>query len=86
VTDLLHALQHEFALKDLGSQHYFLSIEVQRANDGLRLSQKKYTTDTTYLWLQRARMISCKPVSTPLTSYTKILAYDCDLLSTEDAM
>jgi hypothetical protein len=83
VTDLLHALQHEFALKDLGSQHYFLSIEVQRANDGLRLSQKKYTT---YLWLQRARMISCKPVSTPLTSYTKILAYDCDLLSTEDAM
>jgi hypothetical protein len=83
VTDLLRALQHEFALKDLGSLHYFLGIEVQRTDDGLRLSQNKYTT---YLLLQHAGMVSCKPMSTPLAFGTKISAYDCDLLSTEDAM
>jgi hypothetical protein len=37
---MLGALQHDFALKDLGSFHYFLRIEVQQVDDGLRLSQK----------------------------------------------
>jgi hypothetical protein len=38
LSGLLHALQHDFALKDLGSLHYFLGIEVQKTGDGLRLS------------------------------------------------
>jgi hypothetical protein len=28
VSGLLHALQHDFALKDMGSLHYFLGIDV----------------------------------------------------------
>jgi hypothetical protein len=46
VSDLLGALQNDFALKDLGSLHYFLGIEVQHVDDGRRLSQKKYTLDS----------------------------------------
>jgi hypothetical protein len=38
VSDLMHALQQDFALKDLDSLHYFLGIEVTRSNDGLWLS------------------------------------------------
>jgi hypothetical protein len=45
VSDLMHALQQDFSLKDLDSLHYFLGIKVTRSNDGLWLSQKKYTTD-----------------------------------------
>jgi hypothetical protein len=45
LSDLLHNLQWDFALKDLGPLHYFLGIEVSRSPDGLWLSQKKYTTD-----------------------------------------
>jgi hypothetical protein len=61
MSDLLGALQKDFALKDLGSLHYFLGIEVQQVDDGLRLSQKKYTLDL----LQCASMLNCKHVSTP---------------------
>jgi hypothetical protein len=40
VSDLLGALQNYFTLKDLGSLHYFLGIEVTQTRDGLQLSQK----------------------------------------------
>jgi hypothetical protein len=77
VSGLLHAHQHDFALKDLGSLHYFLGIEVQKTDDGLRLCQKEYTVDL----LQRAGMLSFKPVSTPLATSIKNSAHDGDLLS-----
>jgi hypothetical protein len=82
VSDLLSALQNDFALKDLSSLHYFLGIEVKQTHDGLHLSQKKYTTDL----LQRVGMIACKPVSTPLVTSTKLSTHDGDLLSSKDAM
>jgi hypothetical protein len=81
IFDLLAALQNDLALKDLGSLHYFLGIEVTQARDGLQLSQKKYTNDL----LQRIGMVSCKPVSTPLATSTKLSTHDGDLLSSEDA-
>jgi hypothetical protein len=37
-TDLLHNLQREFALKDLGPLHYFLGIEVSHDKEGIYLS------------------------------------------------
>jgi hypothetical protein len=36
---IISALQHEFAMKDLGELHHFLGMHVQQSGDGLLLSQ-----------------------------------------------
>jgi hypothetical protein len=42
---IISALQREFAMKDLGELHHFLSMQVQRCSDGLLLSQRQYMLD-----------------------------------------
>jgi hypothetical protein len=42
---LLSDLRVEFALKDLGTLSYFLDIEVKKCDDGIVLTQDKYTMD-----------------------------------------
>jgi hypothetical protein len=81
VQALIQDLQGNFALKDLGPLHYFLGLEVQHTMDGLCLSRSKYTRDL----LDRAGMLSCKEVTTPLPSTGKISAHEGDLLSPDDA-
>ncbi|RVW50549.1 Retrovirus-related Pol polyprotein from transposon RE1 [Vitis vinifera] len=61
IKTLITRLSKEFAMKDLGSLHYFLRVEVQHNSQGLFLSQTKYALDL----LQRADMIEAKPISTP---------------------
>jgi hypothetical protein len=56
----ISALQQEFAMKDLGSLHHFLSITVKRHPDGLFLHQRTYTLEV----LQRAAMVDCKMCTT----------------------
>ncbi|XP_071683516.1 uncharacterized protein [Lolium perenne] len=51
----LKDLSKEFALKDLGSLHYFLGIEVHQVADGLLLNQSKYAQDV----LKRADWAGC---------------------------
>jgi hypothetical protein len=72
---LLRNLEKDFALKDLGDLHYFLGIKVTKVKDGILLTQQKYATEL----LQRVGMISCKPVSTPLSISEKLSAYVGDL-------
>ena len=36
---VIHALQHEFSMKDLGELHHFLGMHVQCSGSGLLLSQ-----------------------------------------------
>jgi hypothetical protein len=38
---LIHKLNQEFTLKDLGNLHYFLSIEVRRTKDALLITQER---------------------------------------------
>jgi hypothetical protein len=65
-TELLHrtisALQREFAMKDLGPLHHFLSIIVEHRPDGLFLHQRTYMLDI----LKRAVMVDFKPCTTPV--------------------
>jgi len=61
---LIQLLSSEFKLRDLGSVHYFLGIEVQSTSMGLMLRQHKYILDI----LTRAGMLSCKPVDTPMST------------------
>jgi hypothetical protein len=79
---LLHQLGTSFALKDLGPLHYFLGIEVHtQGRGGLLMSQCKYALEL----LQRAGMVKCTPVSTPMSSSDKLSATDGTLLSTDDS-
>jgi hypothetical protein len=56
------ALQREFAMKDLGPLHHFLSITTEHRPQGLFLHQRQYALDI----LERAGMSDCKPCSTPV--------------------
>jgi hypothetical protein len=58
---LLHNLEKDFALKDLGELHYFLGIEVEKINGGILLSQNKYAEDV----LKKMGMLSCKHCKFP---------------------
>ncbi|XP_073266434.1 uncharacterized protein [Populus alba] len=66
---LITLLNSEFKIRDLGSVHYFLGIEVTKTVMGLMLSQHKYTLDI----IQKAGMSSCKAVDTLASSSSKLL-------------
>ncbi|RVW85492.1 putative mitochondrial protein [Vitis vinifera] len=59
---LITKLSHEFAIKDLGSLHYFLGIEVKPFPGGMFLSQHKYTQDI----LHKTKMLENAPFATPM--------------------
>ncbi|XP_019052125.1 PREDICTED: uncharacterized protein LOC109114247 [Nelumbo nucifera] len=66
ITTLIEELSHHFALKDLGSIHYFLGVEAHDSDAGLHLCQRKYIADL----LRRAHMNGSKPISTPFCMST----------------
>uniref|UniRef100_A0A2N9HT95 Reverse transcriptase Ty1/copia-type domain-containing protein n=1 Tax=Fagus sylvatica TaxID=28930 RepID=A0A2N9HT95_FAGSY len=72
IDNLLSSLQTDFAVKDLGSLHYFLGIEVIRNTAGILLSQKRYILDL----LKRTHMLEAKPISSPMASSTSLSAHE----------
>jgi hypothetical protein len=72
VMHLIQLLSSEFAMKDLGPIHHFLGIEITHTFEGLHLSQSHYALTI----LERAGMVDCKPMSTPLEAKTKTIATD----------
>jgi hypothetical protein len=81
VSALLKNLHEEFALKDLGNLHYFLGIEVNKTQNGILLTQKKYATDL----LRSTNMGNCKPESTPLSTSEKLHLHEGYLFGPNDA-
>ena len=57
-------IQHEFPVKDLGSLHYFLGMEVQHLSNGLLLSQSTYIQDL----LHKTGMDGAKGCLTPMAT------------------
>jgi hypothetical protein len=80
-THLLQQLDTEFSIKDCGTLHYFLGIDVSTSASGLILSWKKYISDL----LHKTHMIDCRPVSTPLSNSVKISQHDGTPLSSSEA-
>jgi histone deacetylase 1/2 len=78
---LLSDLKKDFALKDLGDLHYVLGMEVKKVQSGIILTQDKYATDL----LRRVNMLSCKPISTPLSTSEKLSAHEGVPLDPNDA-
>ncbi|XP_058211456.1 uncharacterized mitochondrial protein AtMg00810-like [Rhododendron vialii] len=64
LTHLVHLLSSRFVMKDLGSLHYFLGIEVNSTPNGLFLSQAKYAQEI----LTKAIMQECKSSASPTSS------------------
>ena len=69
---LIQLLSLEFKLRNLGTVHYFLGIEVTPIGMGLMLQQHKYTLDI----LTQAGMLSCKLVDTPISTSEAIILSD----------
>ena len=68
-------LNKKFALKTLGSISYFLGFEAYRDQNGIFLSQTKYTTDL----LKKANMYQAKPCSTSMCTGKKLFKEDSAL-------
>lgn len=60
----LAELKSEFSMKDLGSVHYFLGIQIQSTDIELFLSQERYAQKL----LQKMGMLDCKPLSSPMVN------------------
>lgn len=65
-------LSQRFALKDLGTLHRFLGVEVLPNSGGYFLSQSRYIADI----LARYNMDGAKCVSTPMCSATSLVVHD----------
>ncbi|GFZ03417.1 hypothetical protein Acr_16g0000410 [Actinidia rufa] len=76
IHQLISKLKTQFAMKDLGSLHYFLGIEAKpdSSNTSLLLTQSKYTIDL----LKRTNMLQCKPIDTPVKLGPRLSISDGD--------
>lgn len=72
LSQLLEVLCQDFSFKSLRDLHYFLGIQCHRTSQGLVLFQHKYITDL----LRKTHMIDCKPVSSPMSTTSKLSAFD----------
>ncbi|XP_073365843.1 uncharacterized protein [Aegilops tauschii subsp. strangulata] len=74
---IIASLKKEFFMTDLGELHHFLGINVTPNTSGLFLCQQQYTLEI----LDRANMLHCKPVSTPVDTTSKLSIHDGKPLS-----
>ena len=65
---IVQLLQAEFAVRDMGTLNFFLSVDVKRTAAGFYLTQDRYAEDI----LERAGMTNCKPASTPVDAKGKL--------------
>ena len=68
LTSLVLSLSRKFSMSDLGDIHHFLGINVHRNTAGLFLSQEQYALEV----LDRANMLNCHPVTTPIDTSSKL--------------
>ena len=63
-------------MSDLGELHHFLGINFTPNTQGLFLCQQQYALEV----LKRAKMLNCKPVSTPIDTQSKLSTHAGRLL------
>ena len=69
---LIQQLGQEFAIKDLGSLHYFLAVEIKYFLSGAFLSQQKYINDL----FHKTKMLDSAPFAKPMTIKDKPTSTD----------
>ena len=73
---LIQQLNSVFYLKNLGSLHYFLGLQITRTSSRLYLNQSKYAQEL----LKKHNMLDCKPASSSSCPNTRLSPHDGDLL------
>ncbi|XP_031266905.1 uncharacterized protein LOC116125303 [Pistacia vera] len=68
IASLKTFLNSKFKIKDLGTLHYFLGLEIARSTKGIHLCQRKYAFDI----LADSGMLGCKPLKLPIDQHFKI--------------
>ncbi|GJU43354.1 retrovirus-related pol polyprotein from transposon TNT 1-94 [Tanacetum coccineum] len=76
IQSIKHQLDMQFNIKDLGSLHYYLGIEILHNSKGLVMSQRKYALDL----LQCANVLNHKPSTIPLDPLKNLNLTDGDIL------
>jgi len=72
LTHVIHNLGIQFSLKDMGTIHYFLGLDVVPTTTGLFLSQHKYIRDL----LSKTNMQSAKDVSSYMSTTIQLKIND----------
>jgi hypothetical protein len=75
------SLKKKFEITDLGFLHYFLGLEVLQTNEGIFLSQYKYSCDL----FHRFHMHDCKLAPSPFQSGFKLVS-TCTSLEVDDTL
>ena len=76
VESFIRAIGRGFDIKDMGSLHYFLGLQVSSSPAGLHINQLKYAHDI----LKKHDLLLSQPMSTPLAAKPILTATDGDLL------
>ncbi|XP_070662205.1 uncharacterized protein [Malus domestica] len=70
IQQVVNDLGSVFNMKDMGKLTYFLGLQITyRENGDIFINQSKYVTDL----LNKARMVNCRPCSTPSKPHTQLL-------------
>jgi Reverse transcriptase (RNA-dependent DNA polymerase) len=77
IHSLLHALQQQFSLKNLGCLNYFLGIEVTNDKGTLHLTQTRYLQSL----LERTHMENANPIHTPMITGQQLSKFSGSRLS-----
>ncbi|KAL0549913.1 hypothetical protein IC582_014408 [Cucumis melo] len=70
--DLKKAMTQEFEMTDIGLMSYYLGIEVKQSEEGIFISQERYTREI----LEKFNMMSSKSVATPIETRTKLSKHE----------
>ncbi|TYJ97580.1 putative mitochondrial protein [Cucumis melo var. makuwa] len=70
--DLKNAMTQEFKMTDIGLMSYYLGIEVKQSEEGIFISQERYTREI----LEKFNMMNSKPVATPIETGTKLSKHE----------
>ncbi|KAA0051914.1 putative copia-type polyprotein [Cucumis melo var. makuwa] len=70
--DLKKARTQEFEMIDIGLMSYYLGIEVKQSEEGIFISQERYTREI----LEKFNMMNSKPIATSIETGTKLSKHE----------
>ncbi|KHN27716.1 Putative mitochondrial protein, partial [Glycine soja] len=70
--DFKESMSREFDMTDMGLMSYYLGMEVKQTENGIFVSQERYTKEV----LKKFNMLDCNPMNTPMEGGLKLSKFD----------